>query len=66
MSHFIIGGERHGQGDGNAVVGAQSGLVRPQPITFKYMPDGISGKIMVRVRGFFTDHVHMALDDDAR
>ena len=60
----LVQRQGHGHGQGDAVVGAEGGMVGFQPFAFKDETDGILGEIVGRIGRLLADHVHMALDDD--
>ncbi len=59
----LVQSHGHGHGQGDAVVGAQGGVIGLQPIAFINETDGVLGEIVRRIGRFLADHVHVALDD---
>ena len=64
VGDVLVQGQGHGHGQGDAVVGAQGGVVGLQPVAVKDETDGVLGEIVGGIGRFFADHVHVALDDD--
>ena len=60
----VQNGQHHG--DRDAVIAAQCGTVRRQPVTFHQGPDRIPGHVSITTGRCFTDHIHMALKDQGR
>ena len=54
--------QRHGRS--NAVVAAQSGAVRPDPLPVTAQIQPLRGHVFGAARSFFTNHIQMPLEND--
>ena len=58
----VLGGhDRQGRGHADAVVGAEGGARRPEPVAVAHHPDGIAGEVVVGAFVLLADHVHVGL-----
>ena len=63
----VIGGQKgQREGHADAVVAAQGGLLGGDHVALNHDLNGVFQKIVGGVRRFFTDHVHVGLENHAR